>query len=110
MKFIKTFEQTVGNLYMNKTDFFAKFEKGTKIYFKDIYNEYIASLYSVKPFGDKIGLIFELESGDKITIEEKLYISDSDLYKISLLDVKIEEHSEELLRKMFSYLKSNEIH
>ena len=106
MKFIKTFEQAVGEIYFNKNEFFSKFEKGTKIYFKDIYNEYEASLYSVKPFNDKINLMFELESGEKITIQETMFISDNDLNKISLLDVKLEDYSEVLLRKMFDYIRN----
>ena len=94
------------------TDEFFKLypKKDTKIIFTDKQAEYELYLYDIK-FNTNYtnyDLIFKTEGMQYVFINNPLYITNSDLSKISLFPVKLAEESKLLINKMFNYGLSGE--
>lgn len=80
-------------------------KKETIIYFKDRHSTYELYLHDIKFNSNytSYDLIFNTESGSHVWVKNPFYIQEIDLQKISILPVKIEPKSKELIDKMFNY-------
>jgi hypothetical protein len=118
MRYVKFFEELNIQTYLNdninipafnpkgkeiakldKDEFFKKYPKSeTIIEFKD--KEATYELYFKDIKSDC--LIFKTESGKEVKVTKPYHIEDTDLEKISLLPIRIEDNSLNLINEMFA--------